>query len=435
MHILQVHNSYRQRGGEDAVVAADAELLGSAGHAVTQYIVPNPVRNIETMMRLGLSLWNPAAGRRFRRQLEAARPDVVHIHNTWFSITPSAAHEARRARLPVVMTLHNYRLGCATGQFFRDGTHCTDCLNGSALNGLLHRCYQDSFAASAFAAANTGIHRQLGTWTKNVDLFLCLTEFAKARFIEAGIPEEKLRVRHNCVADPDERTVPASKSRQFAYIGRLAGEKGVRGLLEAWRLADLHDCELLVVGDGPEREALEAMRVPGVRFTGPVERKAVLETLRSARCLVLPSLWFEGEPMTVIEALAAGTPVLASDVGGIPELLGHGSAGWLTKAGDVDAWRRSLQDLRDNADIDTKSRAAREEYLQRHTPLAGLQSLVSSYESLNLAASSRYHGRPLDTPLCIATQRASALGETDGRKPPVARCRRKLPGSGPVGVA
>ena len=382
MHILQVHNSYRQRGGEDTVVAADARLLRSAGHAVTQYIVPNPVRGVETGMRLGLSLWNPAAGRRFRRQLEVAKPDVVHIHNTWFSITPSAAYEARRARVPVVMTLHNYRLSCANGQFFRDGGQCTECLNGSAFNGLLHRCYQDSFAASAFAAANTGIHRQLGTWTKNVDLFLCLTEFAKARFIEAGIPEDKLRVRHNCVADPCERTVPASKSHQLAYIGRLAGEKGVRGLLEAWRLARVEDFELLVVGDGPEREALEAMRVPGVRFTGPMEHGAVLETLRSVRCLVFPSLWFEGEPMIVVEALAAGTPVLASDVGGISELLGYGSAGWLTKAGDVDAWRRSLQDLGNNVDIDTKSRAARDIYLKRHTPLEGLQGLIGSYESL-----------------------------------------------------
>lgn len=382
MHILQVHNSYRQRGGEDTVVAADARLLRSAGHAVTQYIVPNPVSGIETGMRLGLSLWNPAAGRRFRRELETAKPDVVHIHNTWFSITPSAAYEARRAGLPVVMTLHNYRLSCANGQFFRDGGQCTDCLKGSAFNGLLHRCYQDSFVASAFAAANTGIHRRLGTWTKNVDLFLCLTEFAKACFIEAGTPGEKLCVRHNCVADPGERTVPASKSHQLAYIGRLAGEKGVRGLLEAWQLARVENFELLVVGDGPERKALEAMRVPGVRFTGAVEHGTVLETLRSVRCLVFPSLWFEGEPMIVVEALAAGTPVLASDVGGISELLGYGSAGWLTQAGNVDAWRRSLQDLRDNVDIDTKSRAARDIYLKRHTPQEGLQSLVGNYESL-----------------------------------------------------
>ena len=382
MHILQVHNSYRQRGGEDTVVAADAQLLRSAGHAVTQYIVPNPVRSVEAGMRLGLSLWNPVAGRRFRRQLEVTKPDLVHIHNTWFSITPSAAYEARRARVPVVMTLHNYRLNCANGQFFRDGGQCTDCLEGSALNGLLHRCYQDSFAASAFAAANTGIHRRLGTWTRNVDLFLCLTEFAKASFIEAGIPEEKLRVRHNCVADPDERTVPPSKSHQLAYIGRLAGEKGVRGLLEAWRLARVQDFELLVVGGGPEREALEAMRVPSVRFTGSLEHREVLEILRSVRCLVFPSLWFEGEPMIVLEALAAGTPVLASDVGGISELLGHGSAGWLTRAGDVDAWGRSLRDLLNNADIDAKSRAARDIYLKRHTTQEGLLSLADSYESL-----------------------------------------------------
>jgi glycosyltransferase involved in cell wall biosynthesis len=382
MHILQVHNSYWQRGGEDTVVAVDAGILRSAGHAVTQYIVSNPVRSVETGMRLGLSLWNPAAGRRFRRQLEVAKPDVVHIHNTWFSITPSAAYEARRAGTPVVMTLHNYRLSCANGQFFRNGTQCTECLTGPALNGLLHRCYQDSFVASAFAAANTGIHRQLGTWTKNVDLFLCLTEFAKSRFVEAGLPEGKLRVRHNCAADPDERAVPASKSHQVAYIGRLASEKGVRVLLEAWRLARMEDCELLVIGGGPERAALEAMRVPGVRFTGPVEHQAVLETLRSVRSLVFPSLWFEGEPMIVVEALAAGTPILASNVGGVPELLGHGSAGWLTRAGDVDAWRRSLRELRSNADVDMKSGAAREIYLKRHTTLEGLRGLVDSYESL-----------------------------------------------------
>lgn len=382
MHILQVHNSYRQRGGEDTVVAADAELLRSAGHAVTQYIVPNPVNSLQTGMRLGFSLWNPAAGRRFRRQLEVAKPDVVHIHNTWFSITPSAAYEARRAGVPVVMTLHNYRLSCANGQFFRDGSQCTACLKGSAINGLVHRCYQGSYTASAFAAASTGIHRQLGTWTRNVDLFLCLTEFAKTRFTEAGIPAGKLRVRHNCVADPDERAVPASKSRQIAYIGRLAQEKGVRGLLEAWRLARVEDFELLVVGDGPEREALEAMRVPGVRFTGPVGHQEVLETLHSVRGLVFPSLWFEGEPMIMVEALAAGTPVLASEVGGVPELLGHGSAGWLTKAGDVGAWGEALQGLRDDGDIDAKSHAAREMYLTRHTPSSGLQSLIDSYESL-----------------------------------------------------
>lgn len=382
MHILQVHNSYRQRGGEDTVVAADAELLRSAGHTVTQYLVPNPVSSIETATRLGLSLWNPAAGRRFRRQVELTKPDVVHIHNTWFSITPAAAYEARRAGVPVVMTLHNYRLSCANGQFFRSGIQCTDCLSGSALNGLRHRCYQDSFVASAFAAANTGVHRRLGTWTRNVDLFLCLTEFAKARFVEAGIPEGKLRVRHNCIADPGERTVPAAKSRQIAYIGRLASEKGVDRLLEAWRLARVEDWELLVVGGGPERGALEAMRVPGVRFTGPVDHDAVLEILRSVRSLVFPSLWFEGEPMIVVEALASGTPVLASDVGGIPELLGHGSAGWLTKAGDVDAWRGSLQGLRNDADVDTKSRAARDMFLRQHTPLAGLHGLVGNYESL-----------------------------------------------------
>jgi glycosyltransferase involved in cell wall biosynthesis len=382
VHILQVHNPYRLKGGEDTVVAADARILRSAGHTVTQYMVPNPTKGLETGMRLGLSLWNPAAGRRFRRQLEVAKPDIVHIHNTWFSLTPSVAYEARRAGVPVVMTLHNYRLSCATGQFFRNGSECTDCLRGSAFNGLLHRCYQHSFTASAFAAANTGIHRQLDTWNKNVDRFICLSEFAKALFVEAGIPEEKLHVRHNCVADPGERPAPASKSRQLAYIGRLSGEKGVRGLLEAWRLARVEGVELLVVGDGPEREALKAMRVPGVLVTGPVDHRAVLETLCSVRCLLLPSLWFEGEPMIVVEALAAGTPVLASNLGGIPELLGHGSAGWLTKARDVGAWRSSLQNLSHNADVDAKSRAARDRYLARHTPSAGLKSLVDIYASL-----------------------------------------------------
>jgi glycosyltransferase involved in cell wall biosynthesis len=180
--------------------------------------------------------------------------------------------------------------------------------------------------------------------------------------------------------------MPASKTHQLAYIGRLAAEKGVRGLLEAWRLARLEDFELLVVGDGPEREALEAMRVPGVRFIGAVEHGAALETLLSVRCLVFPSLWFEGEPMIVVEALATGTPVLASDVGGIPELLGCGSAGWLTKPGDIGAWTMALEDLRNNVDIDTKSRAARDIYLKSHTPLEGLQSLVGSYESLNIVS-------------------------------------------------
>jgi glycosyltransferase involved in cell wall biosynthesis len=389
VHILQAHNSYRQRGGEDTVVAADAQILRSAGHTVTQYIVPNPTKSLETVVKLGFSLWSPAAGRCFREQLEETKPDIVHIHNTWFSLTPAIAYEARRAGIPVVMTLHNYRLSCANGQFFRNGGECTDCLGGSAFNGLLHRCYQHSFTTSAFAAANTGIHRQLGTWAKNVDLFLCLTEFAKARFIEAGLPADKLYIRHNCIADPGERTVRASKSHQLAYIGRLAGEKGVSGLLEAWRLARVEGFELLVIGDGPEREALEAMHVPGVLFTGRYDHRAVLETLRSVRCLLLPSVWFEGEPMIVVEALAAGTPVLGSDLGGVPELLGHGSAGWLAKAGDVGAWRMSLEDLGDNAGIDEKSHAARDQYLELHTQSKGLNRLVDCYASLGMGTAAR----------------------------------------------
>ena len=194
-------------------------------------------------------------------------------------------------------------------------------------------------------------------------------------FYRGGIPADKLYVRHNCIADPGERTVPASKSHQLAYIGRLAGEKGVRGLLEAWRLARVEGVELLVVGDGPERAALEAMRVPGVQFTGPFGHPAVLETLRSVRCLLLPSLWFEGEPMIVIEALAAGTPVVGSDLGGIPELLGHGSAGWLAKAGDVGAWGSLWRISATIAGIDEKSRAARDMYLKLHTPCRACRAL------------------------------------------------------------
>ena len=188
------------------------------------------------------------------------------------------------------LTLHNYRFSCANGQFFRDGTQCINCLNGSALNGLLHRCYQDSFTASAFAAANTGVHRKLGTWTKNVDLFLCLTEFAKACFVEAGIPTGKLRVRHEGVSQilVGALSHKQQRSHQIAFIRRLASEKGVRGLLEAWRLARMEDCELLVVEDGPGRAALEAMRVPGVRFTGLVEHQAVLKILHSVRATSLP---------------------------------------------------------------------------------------------------------------------------------------------------
>jgi glycosyltransferase involved in cell wall biosynthesis len=316
-----------------------------------------------------------------RDALARTRPDVVHVHNTWFTASPAVVRAAAAAGVPVVITVHNFRLVCLNAQLIRGGSPCEDCVGRTPWPGVLHRCYRGSAVASIAAASTLTLHRRIGSWDV-VDRFLVLNRFAAGILARGGVPAERIAVRPNAVADPGPRAVPPSRSTSVVFVGRLVPEKGVADLLDAWSAARPDGLELVVVGDGPLRAELEARRVPGTRFTGWIPAADVAELLRSARALVLPTRGYEGQPLAVLEALAAGCPVLVSGLGGLPELLAGGDAGESLPPTDRDAWAAALARLRDGERVDAQGAAARRRYEAAHTPAAALASLVGHYEEL-----------------------------------------------------
>jgi glycosyltransferase involved in cell wall biosynthesis len=262
------------------------------------------------------------------RELGSFRPDIAHFHNTFPLLSPAVYYACQREGVPVVQTLHNYRLLCAAATLFRSGAPCEECPEaGTPWPGVLHGCYRGSRPQTAVVAAMLLLHRTLRTWDRQVDRYIALTEFARRKFVEGGLPESKIIVKPNFV---DPAPQPASGRGGYAlFVGRLSPEKGVGTLLDAWRR--LTDVPLLVAGDGPLRRDVEAAAaVLGARrllFVGQQDHRQVLALMRDARFLVFPSAWYESFPLVVVEAFACGLPVVAGRLGAAAEVVGAGRTG------------------------------------------------------------------------------------------------------------
>ncbi len=384
MRVLQVHNRYREPGGEDAVVDAEADLLRAAGHQVSQFQVENPPTRVGATLALAASPWNSQSARRVAAYAAAQPFDIAHVHNTWFTLSVSVLRALRRAGIPVVATMHNYRLTCANGQLARDGQICELCVDGSPIHGIRYKCYRQSAVASAVVVTGIEIGRMRNVWTKDVDALIAMTEFGKTRLEAAGVPGHMIRVKPHFVADPGPRPSAPSRSRTILYVGRLSREKGLRTLLEAWQRAEPSDLELAIVGDGPLRGELEARRLHNVSFLGRIPKEQVATHMLRARALVFPSEWYETFGLTVVEAMASGLPVLASDLGGVPELLGSGASTWLCAPFHPAAFATGLRHLErtSNAELDDWGAALRTEYEKRFNPVQGLENLESLYRDV-----------------------------------------------------
>jgi len=375
MKVFQVHTRYRQPGGEDSVVEAEAAVLRAAGHDVTQYQVANPESAGATAAALAAAPWNPAAARRVAAAATAAGAEIAHVHNTWFALSPAIVPALRRAGLPVVITLHNYRLLCANSMLFRDGRPCQDCVGSHPWHGVVHRCYRGSVSASTVSALTVAANRR--TWRDDATLFLALTEFGRQRFIEGGLPPAKVQVKSNFVPDVGPRLTPPSRSDRVLFVGRLSPEKGLHVVLDAWRQLDL-PLRLQVIGDGPARRDLLRRAPDGVEFLGRLSHDEVQQAMREARALVFPSLWYEGQGMTLLESFAAGLPAVVSKLGGSADLL-RGGGGWTATPGDVSSWVRNLSALANDDTVDATGAKARRRYEAGFSPEQGLAGLEAAY--------------------------------------------------------
>jgi glycosyltransferase involved in cell wall biosynthesis len=382
MDILVAHNFYKQPGGEDQCVAAEVAMLKAHGHNVIQYHRHND--STDALGRLELAswtIWNRPAFCELRKLFRAHRPQIAHFHNTFPLISPAGYYAARAENIPVVQTLHNFRLLCANALLFRAGKVCEDCLGKSiAWPGVVHKCYRDSFAATSAVAAMLAVHRAIGTWRSAVDVYIALSEFSRNKLIEGGLPAAKIALKSNFV-HPDPG--PGSGVGKYAvFIGRLSAEKGLETLLDAWSRLD-GKLLLKVVGDGPMAAKVKeaAAKDAAIHWLGAKPLEAVYEAIGDAAALVLPSQCYENFPRVVVEAFAKGTPVLASGHGAMATIVNDGHTGLLFRPGDsADLAEKMASLLADPIRLSHMRQAAREEFVLKFTAEANHRTLMAIYE-------------------------------------------------------
>ena len=379
MRVLQIHTTYRLEGGEDKVVREEAAQLRLRGHEVVQHCVPNPQGGRATVGALALAPWNRQAARDVTALVRTVKPDVAHVHNTWFRLSPSVPQAVHDLEVPLVMTLHNYRLLCLNAQLLRDGEVCEDCVGKVPWRGVVHRCYRGSAGVSAIAATTLMAGRVRHTWDRAVDRFIAPSSFIAAKVAEGGIPAERIVIKAHGTADPGPRPVLPSQSREVLFVGRLSPEKGVAGLIEAWAAAAPPGLTLSVVGDGPLRASLEARRVPGVSFLGWREADQVRSLMLSARALAFPSIWYEGAPYVVTEALAAGLPVMAGALGSAGQIARQLGDTWVVSPPTAVGWASALTRLADPVTVDAAAAVARGLYETEYTLDHSTDGLLAVY--------------------------------------------------------
>jgi len=387
LRVLILNNIYQHLGGEEICTRAEQKILEENGNETRLISADNHqiAGSRETLKAAASAIYSLQARQHVSDEINRFKPHIVHVHNFFPLLSPSVFYACKEAGVPVVQTLHNYRLFCPGVYFFRNGKNCEDCL-GKLIPwpGILHGCYRESRPATAAVSAMLTTHRLLGTWANAVDMYIALTEFARKKFIAGGFSPDKLKVKPNFV-DPDPG--PGETERNYAiFVGRLSPEKGVSTLLEAWKQLRM-PVPLQIAGDGPARSELEAqasrLGLTSVSWLGRLSREHIMKAIKGARFLVFPSQWYEGFPQTIGEAFACGTPVICSRMGGMQEIvtdevLGlHFTPGCATDlAAKVEwAWMH-------HSETAALGRRARQEYESKYTASRNYDLLMDIYHSV-----------------------------------------------------
>jgi glycosyltransferase involved in cell wall biosynthesis len=382
--VLVAHNRYQHRGGEDTVVESEIALLRAHGHAVEVYTRSNDdVAGQSRLALAGQTLWSQRTAYELEALITRFRPDLIHAHNTFPLLSPSLYWAAQRAAVPVVQTLHNFRLICLNALFLREGEVCEDCMGHVPWKGVTRACYRGSRLASAALASMLVLHRGLGTYRNKVSRYIVLNEFCRDKFIEGGLPAERVVVKPNFVDWDEPRIVPSpfpeggGEKRGLLFVGRLSAEKGIATLAEAMQLVP--SAELRVAGDGPEAGRLEG--VLGVVRLGSLSGAAVRIEMGRALALVVPSIWYETFGLVAIEAFACGTPVVASRIGALATLVQDGKTGLLFEPdsardlADKMAWALAHPD-----EMAAMGRNAREQFEAEFSPEVNYRRLMEIYD-------------------------------------------------------
>jgi glycosyltransferase involved in cell wall biosynthesis len=379
--VMLVHNRYLQRGGEDTVFEAEANLLEQAGCRVIRLEAQSrmPDGFVDSLRLAGSAIWSLRWYRSFRQAAARVQPDVVHIHNFFPNISPAVFYAAGHVPVPIVMTLHNFRLLCPAGDFFRAGRLCHDCVGrGVAWPAIAHGCYRGSRAGSAVVAGMLALSRALGIWRTRIACFIALSQASRDQLARGGIPREKMVVKPNFTRDllpwPPADTINRCGG---LFVGRLSPEKGIDTLVRAWAGMG---APLRVIGDGPLAADLKENSGIAVELAGwktPIEVSAAM---RRAAFVVAPSRVQENFPMAIAEAFCNGAPVIASRLGAMAELVQDGETGLHFNPADAIDLRAKVRWALDHpAEMSRMGRNARQVYEQKYNPRRNLLQLLSIY--------------------------------------------------------
>jgi glycosyltransferase involved in cell wall biosynthesis len=375
MKILIAHNSYQHRGGEDAVVEAEAALLQQRGHEIEIYARHNDELHGMPAAAAALgAVWSSRSAAEVDRICRRFRPDLIHVHNVFPLISPALYWAAARLEIPVVQTLHNFRLVCPQAMLLRDGKICEDCVGKVPWRAVVRKCYRESTLQSAVSFCTLTMHRALGTFNERISRFIALNSFCRDKFIAGGLPADRISVKPNFYAND---CFPQWADRAGGlFAGRLSFEKGLDVLGAAAQ--SMSSCSVKVVGRGPLEE--DVTSTFGRDYLGFRSQQEVVELLRQSLYLVAPSACYENFPLVVVEAFASGTPVIASRHGSYAALVEDGVTGMLFAPGDAQelaqkiAWADAHPE-----EMKQMGRRARAEYESKYTPAENYRLLMNIY--------------------------------------------------------
>lgn len=385
LNILQVHNFYQQAGGEDTVAANEKKLLEDAGHSVFTYYRSNEeLKRIKGIRKLAIPFTAVFSFRTYREMKKIIKEngiDLVHIHNTHMMISPSAFYAAFHCHVPVVQTIHNFRLACPAGVFYRDGQICEDCLQNGLECAVRHSCYRGSKALTLVNAAVTKIHRILGTYRKAY--FICLTEFNRDKLLELNkkgkqiLDEQKIFIKPNFTFKDEKKEQNSTSDtilrseKSFLFVGRLEPMKGIERVISAFE--QMPEFELNIAGTGP----LTGQSRANIHFLGQLSKERLGWYYKTSTALVMASQWYEGFPMVIAEAYSYGLPVIAGDIGNLSSLVKDGVTGVLYPYNSVESLVQAVASMqqRNMGEMEKNAAAFYEQELSSEGNLAILEQI------------------------------------------------------------
>lgn len=388
MNILQVHNYYQLKGGEDAVLDNEKSMLESKGHTVKRYTVKNSgiTSVVDKLNVLCLMRESKKHAAKLQSILKIYRPDIVHIHNVYPLLTPAIFSSVKKLNIPVIQTLHNFRMICVNGLFYQKGKVCKKCLTGSRLSAITGKCYQNSHVASIAMADSLSYHNRINTWNKDVDGYIVLTNFAKNILTKYGIDKSKLFLKPNYLPDEGDGFIEQSSStfkvpKKFAmFVGRLSEEKGIKWLVKSWK--DI-DYPLVVAGDGPLMNQLKEEENKNVIFVGMLGKLQLRKLYKTSSMLIMSSEWYEGFPMVILEAYMNAVPVLVPNIGGLPDIVQDSISGYVYELNNAEQFRLKVKTIFDNNKLQaTLAKNAKNIFMKNYTEDVNYKQLMNIYKTI-----------------------------------------------------